>query len=194
MSVIKILAQQLARDLRHWSDEDLQAEIDYYARELLGDERKTPTWEWDTEHLRVCRAELDRRQRLPYPVRPAKDYTETFKRINALPIIDVFMMLLDTTVDGVPVKKSRENRWVFRCPLHTDRDPSGVVYVDSNTWWCFSCHGKSGRDFTVVDAIMSFRGHTLKEATSWAEYSFGLPPIHFTIQHPTPSEIRNEQS
>ncbi len=53
-----------------------------------------------------------------------------------------------------------KRQWIFRCPLHEDRHPSGVIYQDELRWHCFQHNG--GGD--VFDAVIAFGRVTFREA------------------------------
>jgi len=44
----------------------------------------------------------------------------------------------------------RKNRVVLNCPFHSEKQPSFTIYLDQNTWWCYSCNSGG----TVIDFIM----------------------------------------
>lgn len=48
---------------------------------------------------------------------------------------------------------SNKAQFKFRCTLHgEDKNPSGVIYIDENRWWCFGCN----RGGDAIDAVMAF--------------------------------------
>lgn len=49
------------------------------------------------------------------------------------------------------------------CPLHEDRNPSFIIYTDSNSWHCFSC----SRGGSVIDFIMHLHGKTFIQAVKY---------------------------
>ncbi len=42
--------------------------------------------------------------------------------------------------------------WTFRCALHEDAHPSGVIYPEQNSYWCYQCN--QGGD--VFDAVQNY--------------------------------------
>jgi hypothetical protein len=49
------------------------------------------------------------------------------------------------------------------CPLHEDKNPSFIIYTDSNSWHCFSCN----RGGSVIDFIMHLQGKTFVQAVKY---------------------------
>lgn len=49
------------------------------------------------------------------------------------------------------------------CPLHEDKNPSFIIYTDSNSWHCFSCN----RGGSSIDFIMFLHGNTFVEAVKY---------------------------
>lgn len=45
---------------------------------------------------------------------------------------------------------AHRNRAVTICPFHTEKQPSLTVYLDQNSWWCYSCNSGG----SVIDFIM----------------------------------------
>lgn len=56
------------------------------------------------------------------------------------------------------VRKSGK-RFSAKCPIHNDKNPSLIVYPESQTWHCFGC-GKHGDVISFVQAMenIDFRG------------------------------------
>lgn len=60
------------------------------------------------------------------------------------------------------LRKSGNNRFLGRCPLHEDKHPSMTVYVDKQSWHCFQC-GKGG---DLIDFIMAVEGVDFRRAVA----------------------------
>jgi hypothetical protein len=61
-----------------------------------------------------------------------------------------------------PVRKT-SNRWLYRCPIHEEKDPSFVVYLnddDHQTYYCYGC--KSGID--VINLVSDLDKISIKDA------------------------------
>ena len=65
---------------------------------------------------------------------------------------------------------THRNRWTFRCPLHVDNHPSGVIYLDQQSWWCFQCN--QGGD--LFDAVQLFERLEFIEAIKKLANFIGL--------------------
>lgn len=52
------------------------------------------------------------------------------------------------------------NKYIACCPLHEDNNPSMVIYLETNTWFCFS--GCGGGD--VIDFLMRLYNIDFREA------------------------------
>ncbi len=63
------------------------------------------------------------------------------------------------------LRKSGNNRYLGRCPLHEDNHPSMTVYADKQSWHCFQC----GRGGDIIDFIMAVEGVDFRRATSMLE-------------------------
>lgn len=74
-------------------------------------------------------------------------------RINCLELIQQSL---------VPVERLnvRGNRATGLCPLHTEKTPSFVVFLDKDRWYCFGCHEHGD----VIDLFAKYRGIGNKEA------------------------------
>ena len=92
---------------------------------------------------------------------------EAIEAVNAcMGILSVFDSL------GIETLPALSNRVRYRCPLHgdgTDREPSGMLYLDTNRWWCFGCNA-GGDMIQAVRAFSALRlGHAygFREALAW---------------------------
>ena len=57
--------------------------------------------------------------------------------------------------------KRGSHRWTACCPIHKEKTPSFVIYLDSNTWHCFGACGEGGDS---ISFIMKLRGCDFNEA------------------------------
>ena len=57
--------------------------------------------------------------------------------------------------------KRGAHRWTACCPIHKERTPSFVIYLDNNTWHCFGACGEGGDSIAF---IMKLRGCDFNEA------------------------------
>ncbi len=60
---------------------------------------------------------------------------------------------------GKQIVKAGAN-WKACCPFHADKDPSMLVNLEKQDWWCFSCNFGG----SVIDMEMRLRGLSFKEA------------------------------
>lgn len=51
------------------------------------------------------------------------------------------------------LRKSRYNRYIGKCPIHDDRDPSLTVYADSQTWHCFGACNTGGDVISFIEKM-----------------------------------------
>ena len=57
--------------------------------------------------------------------------------------------------------KRGPHRWTACCPIHGERTPSFVIYLDNNTWHCFGACGEGGDSIAF---IMKLKGCDFNEA------------------------------
>jgi hypothetical protein len=108
---------------------------------------------------------------------PWRDYAECCRRALARPAVPpkstsseagrIDTEAIKSRTDIVEVvgrytklRKSGQNRFTGKCPLHDDHDPSLTVYADKQTWHCFGACNKGGDIFTFIQAAENtdFRG------------------------------------
>jgi hypothetical protein len=155
------LFKLLFSDLRSWSDSALETYRIYLARELVEAELK-PTEEWYQEQykvwLRLIDDEKQRRQFLAEYGAP--DYAGT-NRVSRELVLRIKQHFLGaafaalfkqlTTYDIFP-QPGNHTRMRYRCGMHPDSNPSGMLYLDQGTWHCFSCHA-GGDVFTLCQVF-----------------------------------------
>lgn len=76
-----------------------------------------------------------------------------------IPIEQIKEIPIDSIIQ-IDWQKIAHNRWKCRCPLHNEKTPSFVYYVDQNSFNCFGC-GKSG---SVIDFYMFIHNQSLSTA------------------------------
>jgi hypothetical protein len=142
-------------DIHRLSSEELALELDFANREraLSGNKEYC---EYQTKRIAALDREQTRRKALkerPKTSAMTTDFIQALKQ--RVDIRDVFNDLL-----GILVRPSGPHRGCYPCPAHTDRHPSGVIYVDDQQYHCFSCmaHGD------VFDCLMAFKGLTFLQA------------------------------
>lgn len=88
-----------------------------------------------------------------------------------LPIHEVVQTL-------VPVERLtvRGNRAVGLCPLHNEKTPSFVAYLDQNRFYCFGCHAH-GDQITLYAAYKGITdSEAIRELAAYLGLSRNLPP------------------
>jgi len=60
-------------------------------------------------------------------------------------------------------KKNTTNRIHTNCPFHEEKTPSFVIYLDSNSFYCFGCN--EGGD--VIDFVQKLHNVSFKEALKY---------------------------
>lgn len=144
---------ELRREVRH---ADIKAAIaDYFRDTLYADSADDFPW---LDYAAACREAIktiqEHNRKQPRPEVGGK-------RID----IDALKSRLDIVTEVehyTQLRKSGNNRYVGRCPLHEDRHPSMTVYADNQSWHCFQCN--KGGD--VIDFIMAAEGVDFKQAAS----------------------------
>lgn len=117
---------------------------------------------WEQELLSLGK-EITRRHEIKYigTVNTHQAIIQTIK--NNLKVEDVLGWYTDVIVKG--------GSWKFRCTLHgDDKNPSGVLNRDDNTWHCFGCN-KHG---DVFDAVQAFERIDLPHAVAKLANHLGL--------------------
>lgn len=121
-------------------------------------------WECITESII---AEIKRRRAIRYDLRqnPDKEIIAAIK--ERIPIADV----LEWYTEVIVPKGSYRGNWQFRCTLHgEDKNPSGVIYIKEQRWWCFGCN--KGGD--IFDAVQAFEKIDLPQAIAKLARHIGL--------------------
>ncbi len=135
--------------------------IDLYRRQEMG-AVKTPVLEKEKEYLsgkpspqndfKIARINTELAKRRPmYPGQKIKLSAALIDRIK----YHFQPQLLNYINRFVEVKPLNGNQFKFHCPFHgdgTDRDPSGVIYINEGRWWCYGCN--AGGD--SIQAFMTF--------------------------------------
>ncbi|HZG72785.1 MAG TPA: CHC2 zinc finger domain-containing protein, partial [Chondromyces sp.] len=69
--------------------------------------------------------------------------------------------------------RTNRSRFNIRCPFHNDRNPSFTVYMDTNTFRCWSgCN--EGKPGDVIDFVRLFQNVDTKEAIKLLIDDYGL--------------------
>jgi len=74
--------------------------------------------------------------------------------IKSLPILDLMGKY------GIKLSSYSAGRKNCKCPFHNDKFPSMVVYLNTNSWYCFGCN-KGG---SVIDFVMNKEKCDCREA------------------------------
>ena len=145
-SLFYLLAKEAERGKRGVPVSELVVQIQECQSDL--EYEKDPALKFFYEALiRANQNEIKRRRYINehYISSPDREIIQTIKeKTNLADVIEKYTSVYYTSKD----------RWVFRCPLHSDKHPSGMIYNDQQKWHCFQCqkHGD------VIDAVCEF-GH-----------------------------------
>ncbi|MBW2672336.1 MAG: hypothetical protein JRD89_02820 [Deltaproteobacteria bacterium] len=107
--------------------------------------------------------ELDRRKQIQYDIRRNADVEIIQTLKERIPVADVIEWYTD-------VFYSNRDQMRFRCPLHQDNHPSGVIYVRESRWHCFQC----GQHGDVLDAVCRFGRTDLPHAIAKLAHYIGI--------------------
>lgn len=167
----------ITRGIKRESDAGLLADLDYSRREVA---EMVETKDFGLYHdtmrvkVRVLEDEKSRRERLVAfggpAVRGLPGILERVEKVKAsidlLSVADLLGLSYPTYQLGQRVR--------YACPLHgdgTDRNPSGMLNLDRNTWHCFGCN--VGGD--IFDLLIAWRkADTFLEALKWVEAHCGI--------------------
>ena len=108
-------------------------------------------------------AEIKRRRNIVYrgTINPDKELPMAIKeRIRVADVIEWY----------TEVYYSNKQQMKFRCPLHSDQHPSGVIYVDEGRWHCFQC----GAHGDIFDAVEQFERVDFPQAIAKLARHVGL--------------------
>lgn len=149
------LVEHLAsHDIRRLPSDEIQTELEFARREVtLAD---SPDYrEYLTKRVMALSREQERRKPLHEGPKPTGLTVEFIRDLKGrIDIEDVFGSMLGILCLG------RRPRLTYRCPAHSDRHPSGVLYTDQGRYHCYQCHA----DGDSFDALMAFKRLTFLEA------------------------------
>ena len=74
-----------------------------------------------------------------------------------IPVEDVVSWYTEVFYHGIG---SRKEQLQFRCPLHPDQHPSGVIYLKESRWHCYQCQAHGD----IFDAVCLFERMDLPRA------------------------------
>jgi len=106
---------------------------------------------------------LEVAQPLPEEKRPAPPDQQRFEPRSAgkdeVERLRSRVAIKDLIAHYVPLRRRRQN-YAARCPFHEDRNPSFVVYPQSQSFYCYGCHEHGD----VVSFLMRVENLTFPEA------------------------------
>jgi hypothetical protein len=150
------LVEHLASmDIRRLGSQDIAVEIDFAKREqsLSNDEDFCA---YLTKRIVALSKEQERRRILREHIRPTRNTIDFIRELKTrIDIRDIFNDYL-----GILVIPSRTGREFYACPAHSDVHPSGVIYVQEQTYHCFQCNAHGD----VFDCLMAFKGMAFMQA------------------------------
>lgn len=79
--------------------------------------------------------------------------------------------LINDVVNRLGLQKTRNNK--IRCPFHKDKDPSMVIYSDTNRFYCFGC-GATGN---VWELIKKVKGVDFNGAVEWSNSGYSKSKV-----------------
>lgn len=146
----------VSMDIRRLSNEELATELEYARRELADPVTKGEYREYQTKRVEVLTSEIQRRQRLGESAGKASISPDFIRDLKAMADIET---IFDKYL-GIFCRPTTRTRSVYACPAHPDKHPSGVIYVDDQTYHCFQC----GAHGDVFDCLMAFKRLSFLEA------------------------------
>lgn len=72
------------------------------------------------------------------------------------------------------------------CPFHKEKNPSLVIFPDTNSWYCFGC----GAGTTIVDFVKLYYNMSFKQAINYLIAVTGFDPKTLTLQPTCISTLR----
>lgn len=154
--------------IRHMTTSDLLSEVEYVRYEFAdikqqGDiypNKRQGAHEYTAyiiHRLKTLKAELDRRALLlrqgDFPQTPI-DFIRRVR--DHIDITDIFTRYLN-----IQIFPNNANRWKYVCPAHSDKHPSGVLYLNQpQHYHCFQCQANGD----CFDALMAFKGMTFMQS------------------------------
>ncbi|KKM67808.1 hypothetical protein LCGC14_1467430 [marine sediment metagenome] len=165
-------ASLILEDMRRLTDPELAAELVYWEREKV--EHGSPV---DQRCVEMLRSEVSRRERLATmgspqyrgdPVRLQERIDRVKECIDILAVADLLGIGYPDHQVGQQVR--------YSCPVHgdgTDRNPSGVLHLDTNRWHCFGCNSGG----SMFDLLIAFgKAPHFLAALHWLEAHCGIAP------------------
>lgn len=161
-----IIEHIAAAGLRRMQTADLLAEVEYVRCELA--DMKRPSYPskrpgaathkaYIIQRGQYLKQELDRRLLLMKQGDTPTVPIDFIRRVrDTIDISDVFGRLL-----GISFYPSNANRIKYACPAHSDKHPSGVLFMTQpQHYHCFQCQANGD----CFDALMAFKGMTFIQA------------------------------
>ena len=174
-------AALMVDNLKRWPDADLLADLEYSRREVAElVEASDQSFYLGVMRVKIARmeTELARRQGLVAfggpAVRSLPSIQERVDRVKAAIDILAVADLVGLRYIGHPTGRTVR----YACPVHgdgNDRNPSGILNLDRNTWHCFGCAaGGSVFDLLIARRVVP----TFLQALDWLEAHCGIvrPP------------------
>lgn len=134
---------ELRRELRNGQS---QADIIHY--QGIGDDGELFYWQDFCEACRLAIDILQSNQPAPKPVKGRIDF-EAIKATNDIVAI----------VERYSTLRKAGKNFSGRCPIHTDKHPSLIIYPEQQSWYCFGCN-RGGDVIAFIQAVekVDFRG------------------------------------
>lgn len=159
---IPMAIEWFKRDIRRYSADEL-----FYTLQDM--EAEYP--DYKTGCIAAVQSELARRDSFHIPTgsMPHKDVIREIKERSD--ITDILGKFTDVFV--------HQGKWTYRCTLHgNDSNPSGVIYKETNSCYCFAC--LKGGD--VIDVVELFGKMSKKQAIEYLSKYYGLNPVVLPTQ------------
>lgn len=162
---ISIITAMWEREIRGCPDIDLNTEREYLLREIVEysqDKCRLSYVRTRTRlalNLKILETEIARRKKLAKLGAPRFKNTlflapeQIREMVQGIDLVDLIGRVVDLKTLG-------KGRWVGKCPIHHDRNPSLVVYADEHRFHCFGCQIGG----TAIDWIMISKGLSLSQA------------------------------
>lgn len=128
---------------------------------------KAQDWSYDNLFAKMCIMVF--KERIKSTEKHIKRLTYQRKRIlnkdkpekqNEIDLEAVKQIPINTLIN-TPCQHKTQQRSKYKCPIHNEKTPSFVVYLEQNRWYCFGACGEGG---DVIDLYQKLHNIDFREA------------------------------